>query len=99
MPRIKIKQPDPSGQSKIKLLRTQSEQLIYATRNIQNSDSFIVLTRSDEDTDKSFSSTTIDILKAEQLSLVLHPEVRVKRTIVLLNLHEHIYSKPENVII
>ena len=95
MPRVKIKHPDPTGKNKIKLLRILSDKLIYATRIIPTNDSFIVITRTDEDTDNIFSSNTINLLKEEDFTPVLPPEVKAKRTIVLFNTDEHIYSQSE----
>ena len=95
MPRVKIKHPDPSGQNKLLLLRTLSEQLIYATKIIQTADAFIVLTRTDDDADKIFSTTTSELLKQTKFQPVLPPEIRAKRTIILFNTDEHIYNQTE----
>ncbi|MPD02874.1 hypothetical protein E2C01_098481 [Portunus trituberculatus] len=95
MPRVKIKTSSPSGTNKQKLLRTLSDQLIYATRIITTPDAFLVLTRTDDDADKIFSSTTLDLLKADNFQPLLPPEIRAKRTIVLRNTDEHIYNNTE----
>ena len=95
MPRVRIKHPDPSGSNKLRLLAILSERLIYATRIIQTQDSFIVLTRTDEDADKIFTTSTTDLFVEQQFLPVLPPEIRAKRTVVLLNVDEHIYNKPE----
>lgn len=95
MPRVKIKHPDPSAKNKLKLLRLLSEKLIYATRIIPTTDSFAVITRTDEDTDNIFSPNTISLLKEEEFSPVLPPEIKAKRTILLFNTDDHIYSKSE----
>ncbi len=54
MARVRIKHKKPSNDSKIALLRTLSENLIYATKIIPTQDSFIVLTKTDADVDKIF---------------------------------------------
>ena len=95
MARVKIKHPDPSPTSKLKLLKTLSENLIYATRLIPINDGFIVLTRTDDDIDTNFKTNFQSNLKDQGFKAILPPELRAKRTVILLNVDEYIYTRTE----
>lgn len=96
MPRVKIKHPDPNDKTKLTLLRTLSENLIYATRIITVHDGFIVITRSDEDVDLIFRGNTHDDLKELNFKPILPPELRAKRTVIIFNTDEEILKHTED---
>ena len=95
MARVKIKHPDPNPNSKLKLLRTLSENLIYATKLIPVYDGFILLTRNDEEVDKVFKSNCLKLLKDQGFEPILPPELRAKRTVILLNVDDLITTRTE----
>ena len=95
MPRVKIKHSLPNNQTKLQLLRTLSENLIYATRIITSQDGFIVLTRSDEDVDQIFQSKTSEQLHENGFQPILPPELRAKRTVLVFSTDENIMKNKE----
>lgn len=82
MARVKIKHPDLNNEHKIQLLRTLSEDFIFATKTIPVQDGFVVLTRTDDDADYIFRPKIFDNLKSLHFNHVLPPELRAKRTAV-----------------
>ncbi len=95
MPRVKIKHPDTSQERRLLLLRTLSENIIYATRIINAQDGFIVLTRSDEEIDKIFQEKVFQELKKNNFQAVLPPELKAKRTILTFNTDDFIFHHKE----
>ena len=95
MARVKIKHPDPSPTTKLKLLRTLSENIIYAIKLIPINDGFILLTRTDDEVDKVFKSDCQKTLQQQGFEPILPPELRAKRTVILLNVDDYIASKSE----
>lgn len=95
MPRVKIKHPDTSQERRLLLLRTLSENIIYATRIINAQDGFIVLTRSDEEIDKIFQEKVFQELKKNNFQAVLPPELKAKRTILTFNTDDFIFHHTE----
>ena len=76
MPRVKIKHPNPDPSTKLNLLRTLSENLIYATRIIPVNDGYIVLAGTDDEIDKIFNNTILNTLKGRNFTPILPPELR-----------------------
>ena len=99
MPKVKIKHAEPNNQAKITLLRTLSENLIYATRIISTQDGFVVLTRSDADVDLIFQTAIYDQLQENGFKPILPPELRAKRTILIFNTDENILKNKEEEIL
>ncbi|MPC69229.1 hypothetical protein E2C01_063446 [Portunus trituberculatus] len=96
MARVRIKHPHPNNHSKLQLLRAFSEYLIYATRIILTPDSFIVLTRSDEDIDSIFEKECNETLHVAGFEPILPPEMRAKRTVLVFNTDDYILSHSED---
>ena len=95
MTRVKIKHPSPSQHLRIKLLQILSQNLIYATKIITLNDGFVVLTRNDEDLDKIFQGTCQDEIKKANFTPTLPPEIRARRTIIILNVYDTIKDHTE----
>ena len=96
MPRVKIKHPDPNDANKLQLLRTLSENLVYATRIITVHDGFIVITRTDEDVDLIFRGKASKDLDEQRFKPILPPELRAKRTILIFNTDDEILKNKED---
>ena len=95
MARVRIKHLDPSPTTKLKLLKTLSENQIYATKIITTPDSFVVLTRTDDEIDKIFKLQCSTALKEAGFEPIIPPELRAKRTIIIFNVDEFILSNTE----
>ena len=95
MARVKIKHSEPNPTTKLKLLRTLSKNLIYATKLIPISDGFILLTRDDDEVDKVFKGNCQKTLKDQGFEPILPPELRAKRTVILLNVDNFITTRTE----
>ena len=95
MARVRIKNLSPREGNKLRLIQILSTHLVYATTVIPTPDSYIVLTKTDEDVDKIFQQKCKDELKAKNFDPILPPELRAKRTITLLNVDEYILTHDE----
>ena len=96
MTRIKIKHPSPYNAIKLKLLRTLSEDQIYAIKIISTPDSYVVLTRSADEIDKIFQVQCLAALRDEGFEPIIPPELRAKRIIIIFNVDEFILSNTES---
>lgn len=99
MTRVKIKFKQPNeGIHRITLLQTLSSHNIYATRIITTKDGYIVLTRTDEDTEHLLSKDVSTQLKSKGFTPVTPPELKAKRTTIITRLDNHIYNNtPEDI--
>lgn len=96
MARVKIKHPDPGKpENRLKLVKTLSEHLVYATKIITTQDGYITLTRTDEDIDKIFKNGCNKKLTEQDFEPILPPEQRAKRTVILFNVDEYLISQKE----
>lgn len=91
MARVNTNHPNPPPTKRTSLLRTLSQNMIYATKIIDISDGFIVLTRNDEDIDKIFKGNCLKELNKEDFEPMLPPEQRTKRTIIIFNVDSYLY--------
>ena len=99
MGRVKIRHLTPTNRTKQKLLQVLSQNLIYATKIIDATDGFIVLTRNDQDLDLIFQGECLNNLQEENFSPILPPEIRAKRTVLIFRVDEYIYEHSEKEII
>ena len=95
MPRVKIKTPSPSPQKRGDLLRILATNQIYATRIIELQDGYVVLTLNDEEVDKIFQEGCKKKLEDESFTPLLPPELRAKRTVLIFNVDNQVYSHSE----
>ena len=89
--------PDPNNNIKLTLLKILSEHLNYATGIILTPNSYVVLTRSYEGSEKIFQATCSVTLKDDGFDPFIPTRLRAKRTITLIHIDDPIllYSEPE----
>ena len=97
MGRIKIKHENSDDKIyKIKLLQILSINNIYATKIFNAHDGFVVLTNSDEDVENIISKNVAKELKEADFDPITPPELKAKRSVILLKVDDHIYSNEKN---
>ena len=97
MPRVKIKSPTPKDPGRLNLLlQILSLNNIYATRIINTSDGFAVVTDDEKDLDKIFDGTTDRNLEDEDFEPLVPPEHRANRSVLVFKIDDHIYQQDED---
>ena len=97
MGRVKIKHKKAKEKRyKGELLQILALQHIYATKIIQTNDGFVVLTRTDDDSDKILSKEISKQLKDKNYEPVTPQELKAKRSILLTRLDDYIYQNSED---
>lgn len=76
------------------MLKTLSQNLIYAKRIIDVNDGYVVLTRNDEDLDKIFQGNCLKEIKKYDFTPILPSELRAKTTVLIFSVDD-IYSDME----
>lgn len=90
MGRVKIKHPSPDQDTKLALLRTLSENNVFATKVSATRDGFLVITSLDAEIDIIFNPPCHDALTSQNLTPILPPELKAKRTILLFRVDNYI---------
>ena len=93
MARVKIKHKNAKDRkTKSQLLQTLALQHIYVTRIIELHDGLVVLTKTNEDTDKILSKEVSKELKKKNFDPITPPEIKAKRSVILTRLDDYIYK-------
>lgn len=100
MTKVRIKTSNVTDPGKkLRLLQLLSENEIYANRIIVASDAFIIITNDEADLDRLFNGTTDQYLQNNGFEPVLPPELKAKRSIMVFNVDNHIFSNEKEEII
>lgn len=84
MARVKIKHPRPNNAARLKLLEILSVNLVYAIRITTSNDGYIILIRKEENLNKIFSEDITKSVENNNFTPILPPELKAKRTILII---------------
>ncbi|KAK8393515.1 hypothetical protein O3P69_006685 [Scylla paramamosain] len=92
MGRVKIKHPRPKELATRSRLLQLLAPTVRVTRLIPTTDSVVVLTASDKDTDSIFQEDVLQKLSSEHFTAILPPELKVQRTVLCSRLDDLVYQ-------
>ncbi len=96
MTRIRIKHSNPKEKRwKQRLLEILASNEVYVTKILQTEEGFVVLSQSDEDTDKIFNIQCANQLTNDGFTAFMPPELKAKRSVILFRVDDIIYNKDE----
>lgn len=90
MASVKIKHPTKTHQTQFTLVQVLSSQDVFAFRIIEVRHGYVILTENYADLEQIFTPEISQALQEHVLSAVLPPELRVRRTVLLFNVDNHI---------
>ncbi len=100
MTRIKIKcRGDVDRNSKIKLLEILCSKCIHVVKVFNTNDGFAVLTLNEEHAEKIFNAGTKQQLENNGFSASMPPDLKVKKSVIVTRLDDHIYHRNEDEIL
>ncbi|MPC38950.1 hypothetical protein E2C01_032468 [Portunus trituberculatus] len=80
------------GTTKTDILQFLALHHVYATRTITTTDGYVMLTRTDDDTDKILLKDITRQLKTKGFEPHIPPEMKAKRSIIMPRLDDFIYQ-------